>query len=1008
MKYLQFIATFMSMLVITIPMYSASVYAGIDRISAKGSDGIDGFVKGQDYVNFEAFVSVAGNGTVTKDQVWLGQNFKFDSCSADVNGYKCSLRYPASGTSEWESRAVPYTINLKKDGSAVEGKSGTIYVDDLAPEISSFSAEPAVVSTGDIKFKYTVNDKACSDSSCSGKCSGTSKLELYELNGSYSETVVVNGSGCSYSSEISKASSTFAEGRHTVYAKAYDNMGKVSEVASATFKVDNSAPQINAASFKITDETGLDMEYASPQTISVKVYIEINEDALDKDSVVGDFTSIDSGYNNLKASCSATIDSVSKCTWPINLAVSEDTSKKFVIKAKDLAGNEAKVEVTKQLGVDTAGPVVKSIKTDRVKEGKSYAKLQNNTLIAEITENVGLNPKQVILHTSGSSIKANNCSTGWSCSWQGVGFTAAGTAKVSIKDDTTDRLGNTASPFTADITIDTNLPRLVNISIGAAGGEEEAWHGYLKTGDSFQIKAVLEDEAIETAYADLSYFITNAKEVQADSCESIGSNKWQCSWVTTSIDISGFIENYAFFKFEDVAGNVLEYKEAVTVYGLVNDTNVNYWTQEVSCSPKLVDRQTTSLINQKVFCHVKLQPLQENIMPLSISLGECSNDTTAIQEAEVFNNDIGGRDPYIKFILKKSDFDVNEVNLNCPLYITTKIGNVITASPEEEEVAVKLEFYNMPLGELSAGVKNKIKEAVDDANNGVLKLVTVLKKGAFYAEKICRIIGIINNLVAVLKGIGAAFSGMEEAAKAYPPSYGPMRGMRMAHDMYTEVMRDGGLEIFKYFDKFCKFVNCQQVFSEDDKWTGWMESWRGGGNKLLGFMGHNQIAKWTIKKNPNEYMNPRDSMAVALLTGCIPGIIYNLDKWRQIQCMYAHCLQEGVKQQGLPIIACEDQKSYAECKYITGEIFKVFPVTALFDYYMSLVKNLLSDPLGVIELALGFFCKPKIPGGTWDYHICTIGKIMAIIGEIAGDITSIIKDGFKIRDDYCDKLKDEV
>ena len=1003
MKYLQLIATFMITLVITIPVYSASVFAGIDKVSAKGSDGINGYVKEQDYVTFEAAISTTGNDSVTKEQVWLGQNFMFDSCAADISGYKCSLRYPADGTADWEPRAIPYTINLKENGSITGSKSGTIYVDNLAPKISSFSAEPALVGIGNVKLKYSVEDKACLDSSCSGECSGIKSLELYELNGSYSEIVVVNGSSCSYSSKISRNGSVFGDGEHTIYAKAHDNLGKVSDAASTTLRVDNGAPQIDTASFKITDETGLDIEYASPQKTSVKAYVEISEANLDKDSVRGDFTSVDSSYKDLKASCSDMADSISGCTWPINLAVSEETSKKFVITAKDLVGNEAKIEVAKAFSVDTTGPVVTSIKTDRVKDGKSYARLKNNTFIAEITENVGLNPNQVILHLGGKSIKANNCSAGWTCRWDKVDISGAGTKKASIKGDTTDRLGNKAATFTANIIVDSKLPKLLNLSIGAVGGEEEAVQEYLKTGDSLQIKAVLEDDAMETAYADLSSVIANADNVQADSCASIGSNKWQCSWATTSIDISGFIEDYVNFKFEDAAGNVLKHKSAIKIYGLADGTNVNYWTHEVECSPKLIDRQTTSLINQKVFCHVKLEPLQSNIVPLSISLGSCSNDTTAIQTAELFNTGVGITDPYLKFVLKKSKFNVDAVDLNCPLHITTKIGNTITATPEEEKVAVKLEFYNMPLGEISDEINNKIKDAIDDANEGVWKVITGAKKIIFYAERICQMLNILHNIVAVYQMLTKALSF---AAESNPYSYAVMNPERVGQCGLTETAKEGAGKWEEMFDKFCKFVNCQLAFDPEGKYTGLIGKWQEGGKKLMGFAGGDFVERWT-GKDTNSYMNPKDSMVVSLLTACLPGIVYNLDKWRQIQCMYANCLQEGVKQQGLPVIACEDQKDYAECKYLTGEIFKVFPIAMIFDYYMNMIKDALSNPFKIIGAAVALGCAKLCPSATEGPHNLCIGvKIVSLIGQSIGDVTTMIDDGvFKIRDDYCDKLE---
>ena len=1009
-KYLQLISTFMITLVITIPIYSASVFAGLGHIGAKGSDNVDGYIKENDHITFEATASISGDAKISRDQVWMGENFIFDSCTRSVDVYECKLRYPKNGTTEFIPRAIPYTINLKDDNyDVVDTESGKIYVDNLKPRITSFRVEPDIVSRGEVRFSYEVEDEACDDDSCEDKCSGIKKLELYKLDGSYKEDIMIDSRDCSFNNVSLKESVSFGDGQHTVYAKAYDRLGQVSDAVSTTFRVDNIPPHIDVNSFRITDETELPMDFASPVAQQVTLYVEILGDDLDKDSVMGDFTSIDSSYTNLKATCGETVDDKTKCTWPINLAITEATTKEFVIEAKDSAGNNEKVSISKNIGIDNIGPEVSSIKTEKVRSGKSYAKLTENNFIVEFKEDgAGLNPNEVILYVENKGVKASNCSQGWTCNWYDVDFSKGGTAKVSIKEDTTDRLGNKARLFTANIIVDTALPRLSAISINNIGGKEATSQGYFKTGDSLQIKAILEDEGIEAAYADLSSIITDANKVMADSCVNVNGSRWQCFWVTPSIDISGFIQNYIYLSFEDVAGNVMQHKEAITVYGVVDEAVSNYWTHKVECSPRLVDRQTTSLINQKVFCHIKLKPLLvEDLIPLSIELGECSNETTAVQEVNLFNNDVGNKNPYLAIILKKQNFNVDQVDLSCPLYIISRVGNEITAAAEEENVAIKLEFYNMPLGELSEGIQKKIDDAVEDATGGVWKLIGGAKKIMYYAKRICQILSIWHNIASAYQLFTVAISNTEDTASFYPPAKAFLYKMRVTQCVSTEAVKEAAVSKEGMLDKFCKFVNCQLTFDKDGKYTSILNKWQVGGKKLMGFAGGDVIEKWT-GKDTNAYMDPENSIVVALLTACLPGIIYNLEKWRQIQCMYAHCLQEGVKQQGLPVIACEDQKSYAECKYITGEIFRAFPFTAIFDYYMNMIKNVLANPFKIIGAAAALGCATLCSGPTEKPHSICIGvKIVSLVGQAIGDVTSMIEDGFfKIKDDYCDKLEE--
>src|SRR3989338_2655801 len=99
-KHLQFIASFLAVLVMTIPFYTTSVYAAINKISAKGSDGIEGFARQEDFVNIEVQASIPDD-TITPDQVVLGlePSIQFDKCTASSNSsFVCTLRFPGNGT----------------------------------------------------------------------------------------------------------------------------------------------------------------------------------------------------------------------------------------------------------------------------------------------------------------------------------------------------------------------------------------------------------------------------------------------------------------------------------------------------------------------------------------------------------------------------------------------------------------------------------------------------------------------------------------------------------------------------------------------------------------------------------------------------------------------------------------------------------------------------------------------------------------------------------------------
>ena len=151
-KHIPFVAAFLIVLVLTLPFYTSVVYAtptnppidgsaSINNIIVKGSSGIGGFAKQNDYLDFSASV-ISGNGTITKERLSLGSSIKFSSCSASIDGFVCILRYPSSGKQDFEARLIPFTINLyKNDGTIQESKQGNVIIDNKPPQITLSAAK---------------------------------------------------------------------------------------------------------------------------------------------------------------------------------------------------------------------------------------------------------------------------------------------------------------------------------------------------------------------------------------------------------------------------------------------------------------------------------------------------------------------------------------------------------------------------------------------------------------------------------------------------------------------------------------------------------------------------------------------------------------------------------------------------------------------------------------------------------------------------------------------------
>ena len=1028
-NYLEFVASFLIVLIVTIPLYVADVYANIESVSVKGSDGIEAYARPSDFLNFKVKASI--NGTkIAPEQVILGSDYKFQKCASGVEGsYECTLRFPATGNDDFEARSLSYTINLfDENGTLDDSVTDEFTIDNKPPEVTVSATKDKYSSKENVTINYEITDFACDDDLCSGKCSGIKDVEFSSSDKSFSQKVDVSTSDCSYSGSISIESTKFSDGLNSIYAKATDNFKKVSTESGATFEIDNTGPSIASGSFEIT-RNGASLSAFSTKKLPVTISINITAEDLDTTNVAADLSALNPAADSksAKASCSASGSADYVCKWNINLALSKEGLKSIIVGASDTSGNRVNATLSRDLTLDDTGPKVLSLVTAQIAADKVFAKLAGNTVTAEFDESTGLEADDVVLHASGASIKPTSCTkdTNWICTWENVAFTKKDPV-MSIENDTVDILGNSVpKELSINLTIDDEPPILNRLNVTNVAGSTQAFPGLFKIGDKIGVIANLSEENELIATADFSKFVTDAENVKG-TCEKIDDNQI-CIWTSDAINLAG--SNMITFNFSDNAGNTLIVTKSLKVFGIVNETVPDLWINNVTCSPRTIDRQLGPFINQKEFCQVKLIPKvkKKELSTIYIGPATCSGDTSIIDDVSTSNVEKGSTSPLIEIKMKKDDFKINSVNLTCSFDIFSKFDGKITQNPEIENAHIDIVFSNLPLGEVSEEVQRKIKDAKDDAK-GIWDIIGVLNKIVYYAKKICQLINTFYNIVGVLYTV-AVYFGLLDATlgKTY---FGIAITPTAVATCGTETTaRYSAQGTYQILNRFCAYVNCKNTILWGPTVANWINnqpllspsSLLGTETKVEGNTWYNQEVK--LKNEPagplsnyikpaTEYMDPNKNLLVAVLFACLPGIIYGLDKYRQIKCLYADCLQNAVGKEGLPIKACEDQKAFATCKYITTELFALFPWTAMFDHYMNLIKNAMSNPfaiLGVgISLACGYTCSiPEGASRTAAFTACEFARYVNQLGSIVQDVKGIIDEGFQIRTDYCERLKDD-
>jgi len=584
-------------------------------------------------------------------------------------------------------------------------------------------------------------------------------------------------------------------------------------------------------------------------------------------------------------------------------------------------------------------------------------------------------------------------------------------------------------------------------------------------------------KGFDKAFANFSD-LSEADRVEPEICEE-KDNANTCMFSTVIQNSGPYLANIT-FEFSDLAGNTARKKNNLFVYGLSNELNPNYWKLGTTqCSPKMIDRETTSLIPHPVYCALSLEKKTSNsqAVPVATLLKDptrCTGDTTGlIADVSIRNAGFDSKHPVLALTLESTNFEINEINVSCPVEIYTKVGDKFTNVPEEEIANFSLSFYNLPFGELNKNVNKDIDEAVDSASK-TLKWVGTLQKFVDYAGKICQIKSIISSILGTFDTILTLFDVTAKAIMPLAPAVGTdidqlRRAMCTGSKGPLEEWLMGSGEksvaptMFGVLDNFCAFVDCRLTRTPEKEkseysWvrdgasiiggTGATANWCStiqdftsfGTNQPGSALGQNENSRANVfgdlstkdvnaalkgagtdVKQQEQLIDVKDSLVWSTACLCVPGILYNLNKYRQIQCRYATCMMEDLKDKGIPKSYCTDTRHYQTCNFVMGEVFSLLPITAFLDKIYKALADVMSNPFAAVSTLMGCICggcKGIIPGvidyckGSMTgalYTACITTKTIAKVGDAAASIMQMTKmtnaNYWKVNNDWCSSME---
>lgn len=1070
MKTIQLNAIMMMILIIMLPIVTAE-QINVQKFSGKAN--VKGYAGTNDILNAE--VTVPGTIAPSQLRIYRGDTyFLFQNCAPEANGdfTKCSYTTPLTGISGTET----YTIKLfdtPTSQTPIEEKNQEITIDNIPPAIKKFEATPeTTTSGGTTQITYIVDDKAYNPSDAT-TCSGLKEIKI-----TYGSKTILTEPGdqlCQKENTLTQEFTTTKDYESTdLCIQATDVLGQQSTRTCKKITIDKQAPNIKKVD--VSDSTGKITHFRTGGNTQANIVIEIDGDDVDFDNLQADLTKLDTSWGTKKPDTKLN----NQYIWE-NIVINNPRDCEVTVTASDLLGNTATKTLNCNLKIDDTAPTAKSITTG--KDEQIIGKY--GTITAEIEEkDSGMNKTNAYLDLSqigmSSHERADQCTkegNNWKCTWE-INAINQGTKTITLLTDTTDDAGNRlSSTLRQEITVDTEPPTIQNTTLTLQRNTATVSQPALM-GDTAEFYVNVSGANRGTAnFTDLSL----AEEAEGECTEK------QCKF-TTVIQNSGPYTAEIIFTIYDTAGNTATTTQTLQVLESLTDQKPNYWKiDKTQCSPQMIDRQTASLYPHPVYCAIHLKPAntQTNATPLNVLLRDptlCAGDTPEYVSNVELKNAENSKTPIIQLTLEPANIEVNSINISCPIQIYTRINDKATTVPEEETTKFNLTFYNLPFGELNKNVNDEIEDAIK-TTQGMWKTIGTIEKFIGYAGKICSIKSIISSIISTLDQVLLAMDMTATAIEPIPGAQGASEQLDTVRKQLCGttkgpieqwLMGEGNTKTaFDFLDNFCNFVDCRLTTKEktDNSWIrntaasisgGIGTNWCGNIKQLLEFGGGEYgtlslnaptqptaenptpeqpepITGW--ENAPNLFgnldvdstksdlsidstVNVKDSLIWSTACLCVPGIVYNLNKLRQINCRYATCMMTDVKQKGLPKSYCSDLKHYQTCTFVVGEIFSILPITGFLDKVYTILTDILSNPFAAVATVAGCLCGgcPTLPGigaitdwceaphGGAQYWGCIIPKTLSKIADATTSIMQMAKttkpDYWKTNNNWCEQMED--
>lgn len=1073
-----FVGLCMVMLVLSMPVYSASALAASVQITKnEGEAEIPNYLDAQsDVWTVEALITGVGmsNGTVQPGDVHIkiGDNqAPFTSCSGSSLGILCKYISPLTDgiqEGEYVFQVVYNYLNANLKEQSVSG-GDVIKADGSAPQISFSPGKVNQEKDGKVKIDFTVSDKKSNVPSA-----GLKMINIIDVDtGSVLQTIdlPVGKETFNYLSDagyegILQGQMT-GEGIKRLKIRAEDNLGHVSFSPSVSFFADFVKPEIgNELNFtKFGQYIG---QFASGTDLRV--------DVIEKSvpTVTGQSGKVD--FNGQEAVCEADedINDLWHCTWK-DIHVNPAETVTVTVKVTDQKGNSAEKTLSSSFVVDDFAPTIKFFGTVREFEGKSYLKSGENRILLRATdEGAGISQDGVRLNLA--SFGLSNLAEPTACEEQDDVLECYWDLDEEVSEGVLtfglsrfqDNVGNEGSAPEHEFVVDNTGPKVESLEV--FGVSEVGDKDYFQSNDKLKlVLRVSETNGLrvlvnvqdllldaETKYPASDFIDEDGWIMFTDQDCTREEGRWRCELETDAIKSGPESGVEVDLRVQDTAGNnavswpslddepknVKRFRSSkeeatltIDIIGLLTEENPDYWEVRnvvaAGGTGAFIDLDTTQLtytrLPFKVFMHSDLSDVKAldiqlvNCAVPEVKEGETAPNAPTVSRALLYGgvSATGAYAPSPSIIVEFEPFDGRalfqigqrgetefvrqEVEYLCTFKIFSQVGKNAVRAAEVQQVSVVVPFAFSTLGAQDESLDQVIEEARDDINTA-WDVIGVMAEILKWVDYLIQIYNIIMKIIEIFEGPAKVGT---EALKANP--FGG-EAERIAACFGFQSGTSGAKSGGEIFDTILEVLTCRPQGGKTN--LGWYGQWQ---SFIL------EVYKVELLKAPGDPLGEgqafpardiRDNLFLSFAGLCIPGIIKNLDEFRQIKCRKIMCLENEVRSGLATVSMCEELEDMLVCKYVVGELWYILPFSQFWDQVIGGLARALADPFAILHtttiITCGALCAASntASGGcTYAYYIW---EIVGTLESIVGFITTVVEDFGNGGLNYCDAVGEDV